>query len=81
MRDNSNIKTIKELCAYTFHIPDYQRNYRWIEKEVKQLSNGICKSYFDNFKAWLFENDNIRYHCVKTLITAEYRNYSKFICG
>ncbi len=38
---SENIKSINNLVPYTFIIPDYQRNYRWTEKEVKQLLEDI----------------------------------------
>lgn len=38
---SENIKSINKLVPYTFIIPDYQRNYRWTEKEVKQLLEDI----------------------------------------
>ncbi|WP_202903442.1 DUF262 domain-containing protein [Lachnoclostridium phytofermentans] len=35
------LKTINELSTYSFHIPAYQRGYRWSHKEVMDLLNDI----------------------------------------
>lgn len=40
--DNTiSFKTIKSLNKYSFHIPSYQRGYRWAEQQVEDLLNDI----------------------------------------
>jgi len=35
------IKSVSQLSQYTFHVPAYQRGYRWTDAEVKDLLNDI----------------------------------------
>jgi len=41
--NNISIKTISDLLKYNFHIPSYQRGYRWTEQQVKDLLNDISE--------------------------------------
>jgi len=41
MNNNISIKTISELLNYKFHIPSYQRGYRWTKQQVTDLLNDI----------------------------------------
>lgn len=41
MNNNISIKTISELLKCNFHIPSYQRGYRWTEQQVTDLLNDI----------------------------------------
>lgn len=38
---NISLKTISELLKCNFHIPSYQRGYRWTEQQVTELLNDI----------------------------------------
>lgn len=39
--ESNKIKTIYDLLGYNFLIKNYQRGYRWGEKEVKELLNDL----------------------------------------
>lgn len=39
--ESNKIKTIYDLLGYNFVIKNYQRGYRWGEKEVKELLNDL----------------------------------------
>lgn len=58
---NDMIKTMNKLEEYHFHIPDYQRNYRWKAKEVTDLLNDIQTFPSSNEK-------NNRMYCLQPLI-------------
>ena len=46
MNNNISIKTISELLKCNFHIPSYQRGYRWTEQQVTDLLNDINELLF-----------------------------------
>ncbi|PWN58121.1 DUF262 domain-containing protein [Chryseobacterium viscerum] len=41
MQNILELKTINEIQKFTFHIPSYQRGYKWGSKEVTELLNDI----------------------------------------
>src|SRR5690606_30351518 len=41
MHNILELKTINEIQKFTFHIPSYQRGYKWGTKEVTELLNDI----------------------------------------
>lgn len=41
MNEILNLKTVKELCNYSFYVPAYQRGYRWTEKQIIDLLTDI----------------------------------------
>ena len=62
---NINLKSIGDLSGMNFHIPSYQRGYRWTEQQVKDLLDDI-----DEFD--LTKDGN--FYCLQPLVV-KYNNY------
>ncbi|NIZ47727.1 DUF262 domain-containing HNH endonuclease family protein (plasmid) [Entomospira nematocerorum] len=71
---NDMIKTMNKLEEYHFHIPDYQRNYRWKAKEVTDLLNDIQTFPSSNEK-------NNRMYCLQPLIVKKQDNGYEVVDG
>ena len=41
MSDAITLKSISDILGMNFHIPKYQRGYRWTEQQVLDLLNDI----------------------------------------
>jgi hypothetical protein len=41
VENNIELKSVQDLFGMEFHIPNYQRGYRWTEQQVKDLLNDI----------------------------------------
>lgn len=60
MSDENKIY-IRDLNNYFFYIPNYQRGYKWSEKNIKDLLNDINS----------IGNDNKKDHCLHNLTIIE----------
>ena len=41
MKNNIELKSVRELLGMKFFIPSYQRGYRWTEQQVKDLLDDV----------------------------------------
>lgn len=53
------LKSIAELESLAFHIPDYQRGYRWTRRQVEDLLNDIFE---------FSQKDNAGIYCLQPLV-------------
>ena len=60
MSDENKIY-IRDLNNYSFYIPNYQRGYKWSEKNIEDLLNDINS----------IDNDNKKDHCLHNLTIIE----------
>jgi len=61
------LKTINELCQYSFLIPSYQRGYRWTNQEVEDLLNDI-----NEFKPRQIEDtDDKTWYCLQPIVSKQ----------
>lgn len=64
MQNILKLKTVNDLCSYSFFIPSYQRGYRWSSQEVKDLLNDI-----DEFKPRQIEDsDEKTWYCLQPIV-------------
>jgi hypothetical protein len=59
--NNIELKSVQDLFGMEFHIPNYQRGYRWTEQQVKDLLNDI----------WEFhkkEKSETEFYCLQPLV-------------
>ncbi|MEI0445761.1 DUF262 domain-containing protein [Brachyspira intermedia] len=75
---NDIIESVKEIFSNgrIYNIPEYQRGYKWSEKDVNALLNDI-----DNFK--VDEKDNSKFYCLQniTIKKQENSNFYEVIDG
>ena len=64
MENNDTTKSIKSILNEGFFIPDYQRGYRWIDIEVKNLLEDLLV-FFDS------EPDEDKYYCLQPLVVSK----------
>jgi len=64
-----NLKCIDELLKEDFYIPDYQRGYRWSEKQVEALLNDIWK-----FRADSQDAKKDVFYCLQPVVVARENN-------
>lgn len=57
--NNIELKPIKDLLGMNFHIPGYQRGYRWTRQQVRDLLDDI-KEFMDS--------DSINIYCIQPLV-------------
>lgn len=57
--NNIELKPIKDLLGMNFHIPGYQRGYRWTRQQVRDLLDDI-KEFVDS--------DSINIYCIQPLV-------------
>lgn len=69
--DNEYLKSISELKDMTFHIPSYQRGYRWGKREIKALLEDICdfsqiqnQQEFYCLQPVVVQKDNTQYNVI-----------------
>lgn len=61
VENNIELKSVQDLFGMEFHIPNYQRGYRWTEQQVKDLLNDI----------WEFhkkEKSETEFYCLQPLV-------------
>ena len=64
MENIIELKTINELCQYSFMIPSYQRGYRWTSQEVEDLLNDI-----NEFKPrQIGDTDDKTWYCLQPIV-------------
>lgn len=72
MNNNISIKTISELLKCNFHIPSYQRGYRWTEQQVTDLLNDV----------WEFINKpnkkDDEWYCLQPIVVTERNDDAKW---
>lgn len=56
------LKSIAELKNLAFHIPDYQRGYRWTRRQVEDLLNDIFE---------FSQKDNAGIYCLQPLVVVK----------
>lgn len=69
MENKLELKTIHELCSLNFHIPSYQRGYRWKEYEVMDLLNDI----FEFRPKQIGNTDNKTWYCLQPIVVKEFQ--------
>ncbi len=58
---NSGLKSVNQLLNYNYHIPSYQRGYRWTPRQVTDLLDDI----------WSFsetKNNDDEYYCLQPIV-------------
>ena len=64
MENNLCLKTVNNICQYSFFVPAYQRGYRWTEQEVSDLLNDI-----DDFRPReILNSDEKTWYCLQPLV-------------
>jgi hypothetical protein len=61
VENNIELKSVQDLFGMEFHIPKYQRGYRWTKQQVEDLLNDI----------WEFhkkEKSNTEFYCLQPLV-------------
>lgn len=63
--NNLTSKTISELCnhEYVFHMPTYQRGYRWDSMQVQNLLDDVWEFYINKDKQYLGD-----YYCLQPVV-------------
>lgn len=64
MDKNIGLKSVNEILGMNFFIPDYQRGYRWTERQVKDFLDDIYE--FSNKKKSEYE-----FYCIQPLVVKE----------
>lgn len=62
MKNNIELKSVREFLGMKFFIPSYQRGYRWTEQQVKDLLNDIWEFSQKNDKR------NGEFYCLQPLV-------------
>ena len=67
MTDNViDLKSVCELSGKNFFIPSYQRGYRWIGQQVKDL--------LDDIEEFRKNSNGVGFYCLQPLVVKEYRD-------
>lgn len=60
--NNIELKAIKDLLGMNFHIPNYQRGYRWTRQQVRDLLGDIKE---------FMENNSTNIYCIQPLVVKQ----------
>lgn len=61
------IRNFYHLLGYEFHIPSFQRGYRWEEKQVIDLLNDL-KDFYNDAKGNGCNNDTSTFYCLQPIV-------------
>lgn len=72
MENKLELKTINELCQFSFFVPAYQRGYRWTPQEVNDLLDDV-----NDFSPRQIENtDDKTWYCLQPIVIKSKQNKS-----